>query len=79
MSTNLSLAPKELPWEELRVQSGDWEPLKVGQKPSFISHVTAQVGKFLERFLLYLRNGGSHLKVKEIQSVQLFSAVGFQD
>ena len=38
-----------------------------------------QVGKFLERFLLYLRNGGSHLKVKEIQSVQLFSAVGFQD
>lgn len=38
-----------------------------------------QVGKFLERFLLYLRNGGSHLKVKEIHSVQLFSAVGFQD
>lgn len=50
-STNLSLAPKELPWEELRVQSPDWEPLKVGQKPSFIRHVVAVFSSSFNLFL----------------------------
>ena len=53
-------------------------PLTLG-KTMALGNLKAQVGKFLARFLLCLRNGGSRLKVRAIHSVQLLSAMGFQD